>query len=100
MVAPEIGVEQGAHEQAQEGVHYEQSHEGAQGDDALSETPEMVLAKCARRLNMTRGILVVRRGSEGSYVYDTSAPLPGKIFKIPTVQSTTNYLLILINYHF
>ena len=34
---------------------------------------------------MTHGVLAVRRGSKGSYLLDTSAPLPAKIHWIPCV---------------
>jgi len=34
---------------------------------------------------MTHGVLAVRRGSKGSYLLDTSAPLPAKIHRIPCV---------------
>jgi hypothetical protein len=34
---------------------------------------------------MSHGVLAVRRGSKGSYLLDTSAPLPAKIHYIPSV---------------
>jgi hypothetical protein len=34
---------------------------------------------------MSHGVLAVRRGSKGSYLLDTSAPLPAKIHWIPCV---------------